>query len=538
MPGKAIYKKEWLKLKWYLPALCLAAGATATHFGFRLYSAYASIEPESMMWYRFAQLEDKPYSYLAPFFLFTGAVMAFAQFLPEAAQNRVRILTHLPIPLKALVRHHLIAGGLGLVAINGLLTVLLTTIMAIYYPPEIVKITSRDCLFWMLPAFTLYLGLSSVIIERSLSRKWTKLILAVLATVLFYKDRYGSIDLIIVLVALWLLLAVYDSFLSVKTLRLKTLLYSGGAVALCGLILLIGTIRYQQEFAHNFQRFYIFYSPLLKQFVYQKNNGGHQFEYGTPQQTFDRQAYEDSLPFVYWKNREMQGRLPVVIAGQSYDKEQIKAARLSLQYHPDQLETKEAQLYPLFNPLKDKGVIPFPEKILSLNPDSIAVYDCESVKIDSTLTEEINHKLKEAGLAFPIQKIWGKTTNMKPFDWGYFIKDAQNRIFNLRRADNQLKVVSINPEPQVDEIVHMRMSENRQKNFYGYAIDATSRVYLVGYPDYCFIELQLDNFNYRSMSFHLIADPLHYIVRYDDNKTYRATLFDKHYRLLDRSEFL
>ncbi len=34
------------------------------------------------------------------------------------------------------------------------------------------------------------------------------------------------------------------------------------------------------------------------------------------------------------------------------------------------------------------------------------------------------------------------------------------------------------------------------------------------------------------------ADPLHYLVRYDDGASYRATLFDRQYRLLDTAEFL
>ncbi|MEA3544700.1 MAG: DUF4857 domain-containing protein, partial [Thermodesulfobacteriota bacterium] len=66
----------------------------------------------------------------------------------------------------------------------------------------------------------------------------------------------------------------------------------------------------------------------------------------------------------------------------------------------------------------------------------------------------------------------------------------------------------------------------------GYAIDTNSQVYLVTYPDYQFVQLELKDFDYRSMKFHLLADPLHYLVRYDDYETYRAALFDKHYNLL------
>ena len=96
MMAKAIYTKEWLKLRWYLLTLCLAALGTVGYFWLNLDFDFKSIEPESMMWYRFAHIGDKPYSNLAWFFLFSAVVTAVAQFLPEIIRNRVRILTHLP----------------------------------------------------------------------------------------------------------------------------------------------------------------------------------------------------------------------------------------------------------------------------------------------------------------------------------------------------------------------------------------------------------------------------------------------------------
>ena len=538
MRSRAIHHKEWLKLKWFLPALATVAVAAALHFWFELDLAFASIEPESMLWYRFAQLEDKPYSYLAPFFLLSGTVIALCQFLPEALQNRVRILTHLPVPLRSLVRHHLVAGAAAVLAVNSLTGLLLALIMSFYYPPEVVFIAVKDSLFWLLPSLTLYLGLCSVIIERSLWRKWLKLLPTVLIVLLFYKNRYSSGDLLLLAVILWLLPAVYDSFLSVKTLRLKTLPYRGGALLVGILILLSGMARYQQDVAKEFKKYYLFYSPVLEAFVYQKNGRGHQFEYGTTETTFNRETYEDALPFVYWKNRDIQGRLPVTIAGETYDKENIRKARLSLQYQPASLATGEVQLYPLFNPHSDKGAIPFPEEAFVLKKDRILVYDCESVEVVPELSGQINSLLADAGVAFPLTGIWGKTTNMKPFDWGYFIKDQKGRIFNLSRADNDLAVKQVPLPRQLAPIVYIQVSENRQKNFYGYLITANSRIFLISYPDYELIPLQLEGFDYRKMSFQLLADPLHYLVRFDDDKSYHAVLFDKDYQLIKAIKIL
>ncbi len=532
MIARAIYTKEWLKLRWYLLALCFAALSVVGYFWFNLNFDFKSIEPESMMWYRFAQIGDKPYSNLAWFFLFSAAVIAIAQFLPETIRNRVRILTHLPCRLQTVVTHHLLAGGISIFIINGLTSLLIVTVVMQYYPSEVVRVASKDCLFWTLLGLALYLGLSGAILERNVWRKSFKLLLPLLLGLLYFKNRYASIDLLLVAMVLWLTLPVYDSFLSVKVQRLKSPLFKVSIAIVCLFLMTIGITRYQEEYSHTFEKYYIFFSPILHDFIYQKNAPGHHFVYGTRERTFDRLTYEGNLPFVYWKNLDIQGKLPIHIDGEIFDKKRIRAARQSLQYHPGDLNVKEVSLYPLFNPISHKGVIPFPEEAFSLKPDRIVVYDCETVKSNQPLTNEINQHLKAAGIAFPLQQLWGKITNMKPFDWGYFIKDSTGKIFNLRRADNNISVVSVPIPDHVGSIAHMRIAENRLKNFYGYAIDTSSRVFLITYPDYQFIQLELEAFDYLTMKFHLLADPLHYLVRYDDYDTYQAVLFDKQYHLL------
>lgn len=64
------------------------------------------------------------------------------------------------------------------------------------------------------------------------------------------------------------------------------------------------------------------------------------------------------------------------------------------------------------------------------------------------------------------------------------------------------------------------------------------RAFLIGYPDYELIPIQLEGFDDRKMSFQLLADPLHSLVRFDDDKTYHAVLFDKDYQLIKAIKIL
>ncbi|MBW2187864.1 MAG: DUF4857 domain-containing protein [Deltaproteobacteria bacterium] len=456
MLNRAIFKKEWLKLRWATLALCTIAVCSAIYFWFNLDFTFKSIEPESMMWYRFAQLEDKPYARLAPLFLLSAFVIAAAQFLPEIIRNRVRILTHLPCKLRTIVGHHLFAGSLSILTISSVMTLAIVGIISQYYPNEIVLISAKDCFFWTLLALALYLGLSAAILERNLWRKSFKLLLPVLLSLLYFKNRYTGHDLILIALILWLTLPVYDSFLSVKVQRIKSLIYPFSIGIVCLLIVGVGTTRYQQEYRHFFEKYYLFYSPILNDFIYQKNSQGHQFIYGTQHETFDRQEYERLLPFVYWKNLDIQGKLPFTIADQHYDKQRIKAARLSLQYRPAGLKAKEVALYPLFNPISHAGVIPFPEEVFAVKHNKIVIYDCETIQVKQRLTEQINTLLLEHKVQFPIGTMWGKITNMKPFDWGYFLKDNSGELFNLRRGDNTLSINTVPVPKYVGDIVHIQ----------------------------------------------------------------------------------
>ena len=537
MPYTAILLKEWYKLRWVLLILSVGVVAVCAWFLFQLTFEFRSIEPEAMMWYRFAQLGDKPYAFLAPLFALLGIIIAFAQFLPEAIRNRVRILTHLPLPVSRMVLLHLFIGGVAVVAVGLFFSVLLVMNMAHFYPRPIVFIVAKDCLVWTFSALVFYLGFSSCVIERNLWLRGLKLFIPLAVGIIFWKARYSWHELLLVPVGLWLILLVLDSFHSVKNQRQSGLLYHFGGLAVALIIVVGGGIRYQQEFTTVFNHYYLFYSPVLDDFVYQQNGHGHQFVYGTATQTFDRNVYENALPFVYWKNLDIQGRLPVEVKGRSYDKQSIRQERLSLQYSPDRLIRPEVAMYPLFNPHSNKGSIPFPEKVFAVNSNSMTVYDSETAQPDEALTVEVNLALDTAGLQFPVTQVWGKTTNMKPYDWGYFILDHNNQLVNLRRYDNQVTAIKINLPADFASLAYIQISENRQQKFYGYAVTTDSKVYLISYPDYSFIELPLADFNYQNMKFQLLSDPLFYVVRYDDGEQYHAVLLDKNYHFQKETVF-
>ncbi|WED24679.1 DUF4857 domain-containing protein [Vibrio sp. JC009] len=537
MMFSAIYTKEWFKLRKPAYALCAAALVIGYYFWFNLSGQYANIEPESMMWYRLAHLGDKPYSWLLYCFVLTGAIVAGLQYVPEATGKKVRILTHLPVSLNKVVVKHIFAGVVMILVANGILSAITVLAFSVYYPSDIIHTAIKDMLFGQLPAIAIYLGFAAVIVESDWRRKSSKMLLSAIVTFVLLKDQYQPVDLLGIVAIIWLVLPIIDSFLSVKTRRIESKVYLLSIPAVFVLFAVLAGTRLYNEYAVSHTKYYVFYSPVLNDFVYQENGPNHTFFYGTPSAKMEKDQFEESLPFVYWKNLDIQGKLPVDIDGVSYDKNKIRKARMSLQYDASRLTKPEVTIYPFFNPISHKGSIRFPENMFSLKSDRFEVYAAETAEPNVELAKEVNGLADKVGIDFPITEVWGKTTNMKPFDWGYFIKDSAGEIFNLNRADDEAHLKAVPVPEEVGDIVYIQVSENRHKKFYGYAISAASKVYLISYPDYQFIPLEMDGFDYRTMSFQLLSDPLYYVMRFDDGEKYSAVRYSKDYQMLDSAVF-
>ncbi|MFA5704181.1 MAG: DUF4857 domain-containing protein [Advenella sp.] len=525
---KSIIRKEYLKLKFYLFILLLLCLGAIAHFWYNLDFAFSTIEPESMMWYKFAQLQIKPYYTLNYIYLAFAVVISFGEFLPERIKFRIKIMAHIPLSMRDSLFLHLLIGASFVALLSLFLSCSIALILSSYYPSDIVLIGFKDTLAYSFAAIVLYIVLSSVILEKNMKVLLFKVLIMLFFVVLFVKTRYFVQD------SLWLAFlfvtpfVALDSFYSIKEQRLNSTLYKISLVVVAFSFIYLSYTSYKSNYEKTFNHFYVFYSNVINDFVYQKNFAGHNFEYGIKnKEKFDRATYESYLPFVYYKNLEIQNKLPVKVGEKIFYKEEIKFSRLGFNYHPTLLEAQEVNLYPLLNPHKDKGVIKFSEEAFSIKTNSAVVYDFDHMK-NSTLSNELTDKLNKNNFKYPALYVWGKSTNMKPFDKGYLILDSQKRLFNISRADDIINVEEISYPKDID-IAYINISENKQKKLSGYAIDAKSRFYLLSW-DFDFIPVVLKNFDYKTMRLKLISNPLNYLIRYDNQISYYALALDKKYK--------
>ncbi|WP_026803493.1 DUF4857 domain-containing protein [Aliarcobacter lanthieri] len=522
---KAILQKELIKLKYFLLLSTIFYIVLLAYYYFNLNFSFSTIEPESMMWYKFAQLEDKPYSYFLYFYILYGISYAFTQFLPEVIQKRVKLTIHLPLSLTKIVLYHTIITITIILFFSFIFSIFLLIINSQYYPKELLYIMTKDSIAFTLIGIVSYILVSSLIIEQNKKVLILKLLIFILFIFLSIKSRFFledfSLYFVLVMFSLFMLL---DSFYSIKHQRLGVIYNSSFTIILI-IFTYLSYINYDKNYQKEFYKYYIFYSDILEDFVYQKNFGAHRFEYGVKdKKIFDQKEYESTLPFVYYRDLELQNKLPITINNKIFTKNEIRDSKLSFDYQVKYLEKKEIDFFPLFNPQSNVAMIKFAEEFFGFFENTIKIYDFDNKYLEKS-SKELNEILKEKDFSFPAKKIFGKATNIKPFDLGYLILDSKNNLFNLRKYDNNLILKKINLDKNI-EIEYIHISENRQKNFSGYAIDRNSNFYLLTW-DFELKKLDLELFDYKNMRLRFISEPTHYLVRYDDGNNYFAVRFSK-----------
>ena len=126
-----------------------------------------------------------------------------------------------------------------------------------------------------------------------------------------------------------------------------------------------------------------------------------------------------------------------------------------------------------------------------------------------------------------------KSTILKPFDEGVFLVDADYRVFHVKRRDGQPVVVRTTIDPAF-KTRHIKISENKRREYYGLLLAADDTLHLLTYDDYRLIPLPLEDYDPDRMDFKLLINPLYRTAVWSDEKTIRAVALDQNYQPLDR----
>ncbi|MBK1637208.1 DUF4857 domain-containing protein [Rhodovulum adriaticum] len=277
---------------------------------------------------------------------------------------------------------------------------------------------------------------------------------------------------------------------------------------------------YDMAFAPRVAPTYLFYSPVSQEFIYREHHGNHDFVYASESgATYDRPAFEKLLPFIYYKNMDIWGLLPIRIDGQSYGRDTIRDARQVVELKARELpgNRPEIPVYALIDSDPGRARLSFPEDVFVPRDSGLEVLNVDVNRPDPDLTDRFNAALAGAGFAFPARLVAGKQTILKPWDAGVFLVDATGAVFHLTRTGDTPHAVRT-PIPADLGIHHIKVTESTRREILGLVLTGDARLFLLTMPGYGLIELPTDGYDPDRMNYKLLLNPVAPTAVYGDDK--------------------
>lgn len=227
---------------------------------------------------------------------------------------------------------------------------------------------------------------------------------------------------------------------------------------------------------------------------------------------------------------EILGVLPITLNGQTFDKKTIKAQRRVLEIKARDLPDKypEVPFYPLLESNPGQARLVFPENRFRMTDSDMEFINADANIVDTAFTSMYTHALKQKGFVFPARSVNGKFTVLKAFDEGVFLVDHNFHVFHLKRVDDKPLIVKTPISPNL-KIRAIKVSENKQKKYYGMALSGDGRIFLLGYDNYGLTQVPLADYDPDRMDLKLIFNPLYCTAVYSDDTIIRSVAMDKNF---------
>lgn len=316
--------------------------------------------------------------------------------------------------------------------------------------------------------------------------------------------------------------------------------YFFGILALAFLLPLL----YQYIFIKPIEKTHIFHSILLNKFVYaetvpypeqaQKTEDHHDsIVYKDEDGNFyTRLEFEDALPFIYYRNAEVRGKLPLVFNGISYTRKDIEKQRRVIELLSRNLHDKnnDEGIYPLFEAKINQAALIFPDCRLRFNECGAEFVSADTNEIMEEKSQLFTKALQDGGVRFPVLLTAGNYTTFKPFEFGMLLADSNNNVFHLKQVDGKPQVERLD-FPNDKKLRHVVISENRNSPFLGAAVDWDNGVYLMTNNPIAFIPLETPSYTADVMDLKIVFDPAEITAVYSDERFVFANTYSYDYKM-------
>ncbi|MFH1139628.1 MAG: hypothetical protein V1816_26420 [Pseudomonadota bacterium] len=167
---KALIYKEWIKIRWYFLIVLGVSLWQLTAFFLEQRELF-ELKHAVVIWNSIIFKKIQFYSEVKYSAVLAGMVLALAQFIPETLKQRLRLLFHLPVAHNNSVYTMIGVGLTGVVFIVFINVVVMSWIIATYYPWDVVRSALLTSAPWFISGLVAYFWVVLAALEPNQVRK-------------------------------------------------------------------------------------------------------------------------------------------------------------------------------------------------------------------------------------------------------------------------------------------------------------------------------------------------------------------------------
>lgn len=182
---KAIFYKEWIKMRWFcLVAALFLAGFTA--YALLRVQRVITFKGAAHIWEVMLEKEAVFIDILQYLPVLLGVLLALVQFIPEMTHKRLKLTLHLPFPQRKMILLMMSVGLAALAVLSAVQAFVLWCYFHTLLAPELVSRILLTSLPWYLAGLALYPLAAWVCLEPTWRRRVADILVAVGVCRLFF----------------------------------------------------------------------------------------------------------------------------------------------------------------------------------------------------------------------------------------------------------------------------------------------------------------------------------------------------------------
>ncbi|MGL5636600.1 MAG: DUF4857 domain-containing protein [Bacteroidales bacterium] len=261
------------------------------------------------------------------------------------------------------------------------------------------------------------------------------------------------------------------------------------------------------------------YSSVSNEFVHLKSTDtGMIRENIAGTKNYTESQFDSILPFFYLRQLVSEGRFPDSINGKATPMKEAQRYNFMFRYTPTEYFKERIDLYPLFESMSGRVDLKMPDDFMRINKDGVWFLVAETNSTDTEKSELFTNTFIKEGFKFPASNIWGNPSPKKEYDEGYFIKDAEDKLFHLKMMRNRPFIREVS-QPENQNIEWFNVTEFRNRAFFGVGFDKNGNVYMLQKPGYDWVKLPVAPFDIQKDRMLIVGEPINWTIHTTQGNT-------------------